>query len=65
MLLLRAIVDYCMERGVAVTLARYLEKEERFLPPPSIRVVVTVQQSEEDIHTAVSCIREAASSVLK
>ncbi|XP_008323667.1 serine palmitoyltransferase 1 [Cynoglossus semilaevis] len=65
MLLLRAIVEHCMERGVAVTLARYLEKEERFLPPPSIRVVVTVQQSEEDISTAVSCIREAASSVLK
>lgn len=27
-------VCQCMERGVAVTLARYLEKEERFLPPP-------------------------------
>uniref|UniRef100_A0A671Y1H2 Serine palmitoyltransferase 1 n=1 Tax=Sparus aurata TaxID=8175 RepID=A0A671Y1H2_SPAAU len=34
MQLLRTIVDYCLERHVALTLARYLEKEERFLPPP-------------------------------
>uniref|UniRef100_A0A3Q1ICA7 Serine palmitoyltransferase 1 n=1 Tax=Anabas testudineus TaxID=64144 RepID=A0A3Q1ICA7_ANATE len=34
MQLLRTIVDYCLERGVALTLARYLEKEERFPPPP-------------------------------
>lgn len=65
MQLLRTIVDYCLGRHVALTLACYLEKEERFLPPPSIRVVVTVEHTEEDIQKAVSCIKEAASAVLK
>uniref|UniRef100_A0A8C9ZTE9 Serine palmitoyltransferase 1 n=1 Tax=Sander lucioperca TaxID=283035 RepID=A0A8C9ZTE9_SANLU len=65
MQLLRTIVEYCMERGVALTLARYLEKEERFLPSPSIRVVVTIEQTDQDIQKAVSCIQEAASAVLK
>uniref|UniRef100_A0A667YMJ4 Serine palmitoyltransferase 1 n=2 Tax=Myripristis murdjan TaxID=586833 RepID=A0A667YMJ4_9TELE len=62
--MLRSIVDYCLERKVALTLARYLEKEERFLPPPSVRVVVTIEQTEEEIKEAAACIREAASSVL-
>uniref|UniRef100_A0A8D3CTP8 Serine palmitoyltransferase 1 n=1 Tax=Scophthalmus maximus TaxID=52904 RepID=A0A8D3CTP8_SCOMX len=65
MQLLRTIVEYCLERRVALTLARYLEKEERFLPPPSIRVVVTIEQTEDDLQKAVSCIQEAASVVLK
>lgn len=64
MQLLRSIVDHCLEQHVALTIARYLEKEERFLPPPSIRVVVTVQHSEDDILKAVSCIRDAALAIL-
>uniref|UniRef100_A0A8C2G7E7 Serine palmitoyltransferase 1 n=1 Tax=Cyprinus carpio TaxID=7962 RepID=A0A8C2G7E7_CYPCA len=63
--LLRAIVDYSMDRQIALTLARYLEKEERFLPPPSIRVVVTVEQTQEEIERAAQCIREAALKILK
>uniref|UniRef100_A0A9J8BPZ0 Serine palmitoyltransferase 1 n=1 Tax=Cyprinus carpio carpio TaxID=630221 RepID=A0A9J8BPZ0_CYPCA len=63
--LLRAIVDYSMDRQIALTLARYLEKEERFLPPPSIRVVVTVEQTQEEIERAAQCIREAAVKILK
>lgn len=31
----------------------------------SIRMVVTAQHTEEDIQQAVSCIREAASALLK
>lgn len=31
----------------------------------SIRVVVTAEHTEEDIQQAVSCIREAASALLK
>uniref|UniRef100_A0A3Q2YZE2 Serine palmitoyltransferase 1 n=2 Tax=Hippocampus comes TaxID=109280 RepID=A0A3Q2YZE2_HIPCM len=65
MQMLRSIVDYCMERQVALTLARYLEKEERYPPPPSIRVVVTIEQTEEDILKAKSCIQEAALTLLK
>ncbi|XP_067114642.1 serine palmitoyltransferase 1 [Osmerus mordax] len=62
---LRNIVDYCLDRQVALTLARYLEKEERFLPQPTIRVVVTIEQTEDEIEKAASCIREAALALLK
>ncbi|XP_033019956.1 serine palmitoyltransferase 1 [Lacerta agilis] len=62
--LLKEIVDYCMNRGIALTQARYLDKEEKFLPPPSIRVVVTVEQTEPELDKAASLIREAAESVL-
>lgn len=65
MQLLRSIVDHCLERNVALTLARYLEKEERFLPAPSIRVVVTVEQTEDEIQEAVACLKEAVTLVLK
>lgn len=61
---LRSIVDYCLERKIALTQARYLDKEERFLPPPTIRVVVTVEQTDEDIENAALLIREAALAVL-
>ncbi|CAF89875.1 unnamed protein product, partial [Tetraodon nigroviridis] len=55
----------CLERGVALTLARYLDREERLLPPASIRVVVTAEHTEEDIQQAVGCIREAAAALLE
>ncbi|EMP38610.1 Serine palmitoyltransferase 1 [Chelonia mydas] len=64
MKLLKRIADYCMNRSIALTQARYLEKEEKCLPPPSIRVVVTVEQTEEELDKAASIIREAAESVL-
>uniref|UniRef100_A0A8C9TNV0 Serine palmitoyltransferase 1 n=2 Tax=Scleropages formosus TaxID=113540 RepID=A0A8C9TNV0_SCLFO len=62
---LRTIVEYCMNRRVALTQARYLDKEEKFLPPPTIRVVVTVEQTDEEINMAASLIREAALAILK
>nr|XP_023662410.1 serine palmitoyltransferase 1 [Paramormyrops kingsleyae] len=62
---LKSIVDYCMDRQIALTQARYLDKEEKFLPPPSIRVVVTVEQTEEEIDRAAASIRVAATAVLK
>lgn len=54
----------CMDKGIALTQARYLDKEEKCLPPPSIRVVVTVEQTEEELQRAASTIREAAQAVL-
>ncbi|XP_066567471.1 serine palmitoyltransferase 1 [Amia ocellicauda] len=63
--LLRAIVDYCMDRKIALTQARYLDKEERFLPPPTVRVVVTVEQTEDELELAASLIKEAAQTILK
>uniref|UniRef100_A0A8C5P5U1 Serine palmitoyltransferase 1 n=1 Tax=Leptobrachium leishanense TaxID=445787 RepID=A0A8C5P5U1_9ANUR len=62
--LLQEIVDHCMNRKIALTQSRYLEKEEKFLPPPSIRVVVTVEQTNEELEMAASVIKEAASLIL-
>uniref|UniRef100_A0A4W3IHQ1 Serine palmitoyltransferase 1 n=1 Tax=Callorhinchus milii TaxID=7868 RepID=A0A4W3IHQ1_CALMI len=38
--LLQEIVDYCQNRGIALTQARYLDKEEKFLPSP--RIIVNI-----------------------
>ncbi|XP_057404688.1 serine palmitoyltransferase 1 isoform X2 [Balaenoptera acutorostrata] len=62
--LLQEIVTQCMDRGIALTLARYLEKEEKYLPPPSIRVVVTVEQTEEELEKAATTISKVAQTVL-
>ncbi|XP_039708115.1 serine palmitoyltransferase 1 isoform X3 [Pteropus medius] len=62
--LLQEIVNQCMNRSIALTQARYLEKEEKCLPPPSIRVVVTVEQTEEELEKAASTIKEVAQAVL-
>ncbi|XP_053323823.1 serine palmitoyltransferase 1 [Spea bombifrons] len=62
--LLQDIVDHCMSRKIALTQARYLEKEEKYLPPPSIRVVVTVEQTDEELDAASSVIKQAASLIL-
>ncbi|XP_052012787.1 serine palmitoyltransferase 1 [Apodemus sylvaticus] len=64
MKLLQKIVDHCMNKGIALTQAHYLDKEEKCLPPPSIRVVVTVEQTEEELQRAASTIGEAAQAVL-
>uniref|UniRef100_A0A3Q2FWG6 Serine palmitoyltransferase 1 n=1 Tax=Cyprinodon variegatus TaxID=28743 RepID=A0A3Q2FWG6_CYPVA len=52
--LLRSIVDYVLTRPPPLLFSA-----------PSIRVVVTIKQKEEDVQKAVSCIREAASLLLK
>ncbi|NXO03508.1 SPTC1 palmitoyltransferase, partial [Rhinopomastus cyanomelas] len=62
--LLKRLVDYCMNRGIALTQAHYLEKEEKCVPPPSIRVVVTVEQTEQELDKAASLLKEAALSLL-
>ncbi|XP_066113597.1 serine palmitoyltransferase 1 isoform X1 [Saccopteryx bilineata] len=62
--LLQEIVNQCMNRNIALTQARYLEKEEKCLPPPSIRVVVTVEQTDEELEKAASTIKAVAQSVL-
>lgn len=64
MKLLQEIVEQCMNKGIALTQARYLDKEEKCLPPPSIRVVVTVEQTDEELQRAAATIREAAQAVL-
>lgn len=62
--LLQEIVNQCMNRSIALTQARYLDKEEKCLPPPSIRVVVTVEQTEDELERAAATIKEVAQAVL-
>nr|XP_012330624.1 serine palmitoyltransferase 1-like [Aotus nancymaae] len=68
--LLQEIVDQtsyiqqCMNKNITLTQACYLEKEVKCLPPPSIQVVVTVEQTEEELERAVSTIKEVAQVVL-
>ncbi|XP_078424958.1 serine palmitoyltransferase 1 isoform X2 [Cetorhinus maximus] len=63
--LLQEIVDYCMNRGIALTQARYLDKEEKILPPPSVRVVVTIELTEEELDRAATLIQEASKCILR
>lgn len=62
--LLQGIVDFCMNRKIALTQARYLEKEEKHLPPPSIRVIVTIEQTDDELDKAVLTIKQAVHSIL-
>lgn len=41
-----------------------LGERRKVPPPPSIRVVVTVEQTEEDLEKAASTISEVAQTVL-
>ncbi|XP_070564093.1 serine palmitoyltransferase 1-like [Ptychodera flava] len=61
--ILKTIVNKAMEAGVAMIHPNYL-KEERFLPPPGIRIAVTTELSEDNIRHAADCIREVTKSVL-
>lgn len=62
--LLQEIVNYCLNRGIALTQAHYLDKEEKFLPPPSVRLVVTVELTEEELDMAAALIKEASECIL-
>ncbi|XP_076086719.1 serine palmitoyltransferase 1-like [Mytilus galloprovincialis] len=61
---LQRIADQAMENGIAIVLARYLEKEEHKLPPPSIRIAVNCQLTENEINRVVDVFTNACRSVL-
>ncbi|XP_054706299.1 serine palmitoyltransferase 1-like [Uloborus diversus] len=56
---LEAIVHYGMAKGVALTVARYLDAEEHKLPPPSIRLITTAILKKEDLDLIASVLQEA------
>ncbi|XP_029195796.2 serine palmitoyltransferase 1-like [Acropora millepora] len=60
---LKEIVAIALRNGVALTIARYLKDDEKFLPPPSIRVTVNVQLTKEEIKRGAQVIRQAAEQV--
>lgn len=53
-----------LKEGVALTVSRYLDAEEKKLPPPSIRLVVTAAFSLEDINKIMTVLKDACQKVL-
>ena len=45
-------------------MARYLDAEEKKLPPPSIRLIVTAAFSLEDINKIMTVLKEACQNIL-
>jgi serine palmitoyltransferase len=56
---LEKVVQFAWERQLALTVARYLDKEEAFLPKPSIRLIVNTMLSEQDMDGAIKIIKDA------
>ncbi|ESO93781.1 hypothetical protein LOTGIDRAFT_182203 [Lottia gigantea] len=60
---LELVADRSIENGVACTVARYLEKEEKFLPPPSIRIAVNCQLNSTEIDRVVTVLNDSFNQV--
>jgi len=55
---LEKVVSKAWESGLAVTVARYLDDEEKFCPEPSIRLTVNVQLTNEDMDFTVDVLEK-------
>ncbi|CAH1773901.1 unnamed protein product, partial [Owenia fusiformis] len=62
---LQKIVDLARDKGVALTVARYLDTEEQHLPPVSIRVTVNIELKEEDMKKSVDVLETIVRTVLQ
>ncbi|EDW61038.1 serine palmitoyltransferase 1 [Drosophila virilis] len=62
--LLTQVADKCIERGVAVVPAAYLQNRERQPIRPSLRIAVNRLLEDADISTAFEIIESVSSSVL-
>ncbi|XP_050402480.1 serine palmitoyltransferase 1 [Patella vulgata] len=60
---LQLVADRAIENNVACTVARYLEKEEKFLPPPSIRIAVNCQLESTELDTVISVLTKSFNEV--
>lgn len=61
--LLQRIVDSAREQGVALTRAKYVHTT-KLLPPPSIRVTVSCDHTEEQLREAAAVIRKTVEEEL-
>lgn len=61
--ILQDVADQCIANGVAVVTSKYLD-EESLPPPPSLRLTVSSEHSEEDLGLAVSIIEAALAKCL-
>ncbi|XP_050732130.1 serine palmitoyltransferase 1-like isoform X2 [Eriocheir sinensis] len=61
---LRQVVEQAQEEGVALTVASYIRSQERHPPPPSIRLALNLQLTDQDISTLTGAICRAVEKVL-
>lgn len=61
---LQAIADKCIERGLAVVYAQYLEEAEKNCPRPSIRIAVSRLLTGSDIKVAFAIIESVSKEIL-
>ncbi|KND01689.1 serine C-palmitoyltransferase LCB1 [Spizellomyces punctatus DAOM BR117] len=62
---LQEVVDEALRNGVLITRAKYVNDQELFLPPPSIRIAVTAGHSRKEVEKAAAIIATAVKKVLK
>ena len=62
--LLQKIADECIENGLALITAEYLEDIEKRCPRPSIRMTVNRLLTDDDIDKAFAILENAAQKVL-
>ncbi|XP_064625474.1 serine palmitoyltransferase 1-like [Lineus longissimus] len=60
---LQQIVDKVRESSVILTVARYLDQEELFLPPPSVRLAVNCDLSDSEVGKVVEGLKRACHEV--
>lgn len=60
---LRNIANYCLEKGVAMSVAAYLRDVEVNCPEPSIRLVASRKLTDDTIHLICSLLDEAYEQV--
>jgi len=56
---LQKVVDWAWNKNLAVTVARYLEKEEFFCPEPSIRLTVSANLTSSEITEGINTLVQA------
>eukprot|EP00112_Aurelia_sp_Birch-Aquarium-sp1_P005789 Seg1656.10 transcript_id=Seg1656.10/GoldUCD/mRNA.D3Y31 product="Serine palmitoyltransferase 1" protein_id=Seg1656.10/GoldUCD/D3Y31 len=62
--ILLAFVDEAYQEKIALTMARYLNDQEIYLPMASIRLTVNSELSEDDISTSADTIKKIAKCLL-
>lgn len=62
-IILQAIVDEAFVKGVLLTRAKYVYESELFLPPPSIRICVSVAHTKRLLDQALEVIEQSVKRV--
>jgi len=62
--ILQNIVDEALANGVHITRAMYIPEQERFAPPPSIKIYASSAHSDAQLNKAVEVIRNAVNKIV-